>query len=171
MFAWLTSFHVSESLGIGVDYLIAAGMVAAGIYLAAMFNLAATNPLSWLLTPLRYVGYALVVAGVAFGYGSFRESVGAAKCESAWKEKNLEQQVATLQRDLAAANLAAGLKAAEADSLAKQKQDSDDQITQWQDYTNSLSSSLSACRRATADDDRRLCAIIGNRAAGCKPAK
>jgi hypothetical protein len=158
MIEWLSSFNVSETIGIAPDYLIAGGMVGAGILICLLYR-----------SSLRYVGYALVVAGLVFGYGSFRDSIGGATLIqqiATWK-----QQVAILQRDLAAAKLAAGLKAAEADALAKQKQDSDDKISQWQDYTNSLSDSLRDCRRASADDDRRLCAIIGNKAAGCKSAK
>lgn len=170
MLSWLTSFSVSHALGIGVDYLIAAAMVAAGIYLAAFFNLAAANPLAWLLRPLRYVGYALVVAGVAFGYGTYRESIGAAKCAAAWKEKNLELQIANLSRDLTAAKTAAEFRKAEAERYAAQKRDDDEKINAYASYTEGLSASLISCRRASADDNRRLCAIVGNAAAGCKSA-
>lgn len=171
MFGWLFSFSVAEWFANARDYIIAAAMIGGGIYLSVFFDLAATNPAAWLLRPLRFVGYALVILGVAFAYGTYRESIGASKCEAAWKQKNLELKIANLQRDLDAAKIAANAKAEEAKALAAQKQDADDKLNSYASYAAGLSASIASCRRATGDDDRRMCDILGNAAPGCKPAK
>jgi len=168
MIGWLNSYHTTNLFGIGIDYIISAVMVVGGLYLGAIFTLPPTNPVSWILRPLRYVGYALVVCGAAYGYGTFRESTGAARCQAAWKQKNYELRLLNMQRDLAAQKAAAAEKAAEAEELAKQKQEADDRIQSYATYAAGLSDSLSSCRRATPDDDRRLCDIIGNGAPGCR---
>jgi hypothetical protein len=164
-------FWITHTLGIGVEYIVSGVMVAAGIYLGAVFNLAATNPFAWLLRPLRYVGYALVIAGVAYGYGTYRESVGGASVMAEWKAKNYEQQIANLKRDLGAAKLAAAFKAQEAKQLSEQKQEADGKIADYERSVQELSSAVAVCRRAAGDDDRRMCDILGNAAPGCRNSR
>jgi len=168
--SWVLSYAVAEWLGIGADYIFAGLAIAAGVYLSAFFDLPPANPVAWLLRPLRYGGYALVIGGVAFGYGTYRESIGASRCEAAWKQKNYELQIANLTRDLNAQKAAAKEKADEATALAKQKKESDERIADYESSVQALSATVAACRRASPDDDRRLCNIIGDSAAGCRAA-
>jgi hypothetical protein len=155
-------------IGIGAEYVVASAMIAGGVYLSAFFNLAATNPLFWLLRPLRYVGYALIGVGIALAAVTYGKTLGAASCEAAWKRKNLEAEIGRLKQEAKAKEDAAALAASQAKELARQKQDADEQIAEYQTSTGRLETALAACRRATADDDRRLCAITGSSAAGCQ---
>lgn len=167
----LLGFGPAEFFGIAIDYLLAGIMIAGGIYLAAFFNLAAANPLAWLLGPLRYVGYALVAAGVALGAFTFGKSVAASDCIAAGKLAVVQQENASLKRDLDAQRAATKAKEDEAAALAAQQRDADDQVASWQSYAANLSSAAAACRRATADDDARLCKLLGNAPAGCRAAR
>ena len=78
------SWLLGEWLGVTFDYIIAALMVMAGIYLAFVLNdVADTNPIAWLvkplLMPLRFVGYALIAFGLIRGAVAYGKSIGAAK--------------------------------------------------------------------------------------------
>lgn len=159
---------ISTYLGIAADYLIALVLIAGGVYLAAFFDLAATNPLAWLIRPLRFIGYGLVGVGLMLGSYTYGKQNGAAVVTAEWKAKNYETQIASLQRDLNAAHAAAESKAQEAQELEQQKRQSDDQLADYTKYAAGLSASLSACRGATGDDDKRVCDIIGNAAPGCQ---
>jgi hypothetical protein len=176
MLSWL----VKEWIGITADYIIAGLAVAIGIALAFGLPAAAASTglppwavklLGFLLVPLRYIGYGLIALGLIKGAVTYGKTLGSADCQAAWQAKNYEQQIVNLKRDLAAQKSAAEFKAQEAKDLAAQKANADEQITAYANYAAGLSTSLSACRRATADDDRRLCDIIGNAAPGCKPAR
>lgn len=155
-------------LGIGVEYIIAAVMIAGGAYLAILFDLAATNPLYWLLRPLRWIGIALVLGGVVLGSFTYGKTVGtisgARACQEEWKRKNYEAQIARLKQE-ADANKAAAEKAAqEAQQLASEKDAQDKQLSDYQE----IAAKLPACRHATLDDDLRMCGITGNSPVGCK---
>lgn len=159
---------ISTYLGIAADYLIAAALIAGGVYLAAFFDLAATNPLAWLIRPLRFIGYALVGAGIMLSSYTYGKQTGAAVVTAEWKAKNYEMKIASLNRDIAAAKAATEAKDAEAKALEDQKRQSDDQLQDYAKYAAGLSASLSACRSASGDDDKRVCDIIGNAAPGCQ---
>ena len=161
-------------LGVTVSYVIAAAMVAGGAYLSVLFDLAPTNPLYWLLRPLRWVGIALVAGGLMYGSYTFGRANGlidgGAEVRREWEQKNLEAEIAQLKieadaRKLAQENAEKALNEImnQADALQKQVDDYAQEIT-------TLPKILSDCRLSTDDDNRRLCTITGNAAAGCKPA-
>lgn len=163
MFFWLL-----EWLGITLDYAIAGVLIIGGFYVA---EFVAANPLNPLSRLFHYLGLVAVCAGVVIAAAAYGQSRGAADCAAAWKAKNYEATIANLKRDLNAKSVAADAKAKEAEQLAAQKKDADDKINEWQDYASKLSTTVAACRRATADDDRRVCDILGNAARGCQPAR
>lgn len=154
-------------LGLGLDYIVAGLFIAAGIYLAVFFNVAATNPLFWLLHPARYVGYALIGLGLVMGAVTYGKSVGAAECNAAWREKNLESKIARLEQERDAKAAAAKSAADNLQKIATEKETADEKVADYQTSIARLAGELAVCRRASADDDRRLCAILGPGAAGC----
>lgn len=176
----MLSFFVREWFGVTFDYALAGLAVAIGIALAFGLPaaLTATGIPPWLqkllgvlLVPLRYIGYALIALGLIKGAVTYGKGIGAADCIAASKVAALQQENASLKRDLDAAKSAAEFRRKEADELAAQNRDLDDKVTAYANYAAGLSTSLGSCRRATGDDDRRLCDIIGNAAPGCKPAR
>jgi hypothetical protein len=162
---------IQHFLGIGTEYIIAAALTAGGIFLAVLFNPADANPVGFLLKPIRYVGFAMVVCGVAYGYGTYRESRGAEACRAAWARAEAQTKIEAMERDLEAQKAAAELKSMEIEDLAKEKQANDEKIRNYEEYVGKLSAAISSCRRATADDNRRVCAIIGPRSSGCKNSR
>lgn len=168
MSSWLPGFGVAEWIKLHLYYLEAAAAVGAGFYLYALFDLAASNPLAWLLRPIRYFGLGLIVGGVAFGYGTFREGKGAADCLAAWQAKNLQAKLAALARDRDGWKMIAEFRASEIALLSTMKDRADDKIAEHARAVAKLSAQARACRRATGDDDRRLCDLVGHRAAGCR---
>lgn len=175
MLSWLAQ----EWLGVTLDYVAAALIVALGLVLA--FGLDFASDAAWipalgkkiikaLLKPLRVIGCALIALGLVKGAVAYGKSIGAADCRAAAQAAALERQVNELTRDVNAWKAAAEFKDRELTRLAQQKEASDAQIADWKDKVGTLSKSVARCRRATADDDRRLCQLIGNAAAGCKPA-
>jgi hypothetical protein len=176
----ILGWFVGEWLGIALDYVLAAGLVVAGAFLA--FGLeAAVAALSLpaalkkigdaLVSPLRFVGFALIAIGIAKGCVAYGKSVGAADCIAQSRLAALQEENASLKRDLAAKQAAEDERKNEVAALAQQKQESDGKVNDYAASIEKLSASLSACRRATRDDDRRLCDIIGDAAPGCKSAR
>lgn len=155
------------SLQIASDYLLAVAMIGGGIYL--VFGLGQpTNPLlSRLLKPLRWLGYGLMLAGAALAIFTFGKSSGAAECEAAWKEKNYEAQIARLVQEKNAKATAAAAAETSLKEIASQKETADGKVAEYQADVARLAGAVAACRRATDDDDRRMCAILGPAAAGC----
>ena len=164
MFGWGL---ISMWLGIWLDYAIAALMIAGGVYLAILFDLASANPLYWLLKPLRWAGIGIACAGVLFGGYTYGKSVGAEAVTTEWKAKNLEAQIERQKQELQARDEATKKVKEALEQIAEQKNDLEKQVADYQQAV----AQLPVCRRATDDDDRRVCDIIGNAAAGCKPAK
>lgn len=163
-----------------LDYLLAGLLVAGGVLLAfALPTFVAANPEIWLVKfvagplvwLLKYVGYVLIVVGIGKAAIAYGETVGAANCAAAWRAKNYEATIANLKRDNDALQAAAKAKDDEARTLAKQKETTDAQISDYIQATSKLSASLAACRRASADDDRRLCDILGGAARGCRASR
>lgn len=151
-------------LGIGIDYLIAAALIAAGVYLVFFVG-------GLFAKPLRFVGALLIGTGLIIASYSYGKSVGAQKCEAEWKQKNYEAQIAELKREAAIKELAANLAKRQADQLASQNDDANSKINDYQSDVERLSSALASCRRATADDDRRMRDITGTKAGSDKNPK
>ena len=158
-------------IGIAVEYIISACLIFGGLYLAAIFNLAATNPLAWILRPLRFAGYAMVAAGLILGaftagnnYGTVN---GGALVEAQWQQKNYEAQIAKLQQESQAKTAAVLSYANQSKQLASQNDDLQNQIADYQ----TAEANSAVCRRATSDDDARLCKLTGNGASGCQHSK
>jgi|SRR5579885_2836428 len=170
LFNFLFGFDVAEWLHIWSSYLLAAGLMFGGFWLAYGVS-SASAWLAPLLRPLHAIGVALMIFGAAYGYGTYRESVGAADCMAEWKAKNYEAQLAALKRDADAKALAAEIAANQAKQLASQNDDANGKIADYIATVAMLSASQAACRSATADDVRRLCAITGNAAPGCQRAR
>lgn len=163
----IASFAVTETLGTIGSYVAAVLFVVAGVYLATFADVSETSPLRPFLKPLRYVGLGVASFGIVLASAAYFKHVGAAACEQAWRQKNLEAQIADLRQDNNALRAAASARADEARVLAQQKRTADAKLAQWQEYAGTLQSSVAVCRRATRDDDRRLCELIGNAAEGC----
>lgn len=153
-------FSTLTWLGIGVDYLLAAALIAGGGYVAFVLGASPINPLGRLL---HYVGLVLIAAGILVGAVTYGKATGAADCEAAWKAKNYEAQIAVLKRDAAAKTLAAETAARQAEALSAQNLTLQGKVDDYADAAKSFS----ACRRATGDDDRRVCDILGAAAPGC----
>lgn len=160
-----------EWLAIYADYLWALALIAAGIYLA--FGLAPPTGSLWskLLKPLRWIGYGLMIIGIALAAVTYGRSLGAAECEAAWKEKNYEARIARLEQERDAKNVAADATATSLKQLATEKEEADGKVAEYQTDIARLSNEVAACRRATADDDRRMCQILGASAAGCRNSR
>lgn len=154
--------------GIAADYFLALVLVAAGVYLAFGLGQPANPILSRLLKPLRWLGYGLMIAGVALAIFTFGKSTGASECEAAWKEKNYEARIARLEQERDAKKTAAEQTAASLKQLATEKEEADGKVAEYQADVARLSSEVAAGRRATADDDHRMCQILGPAAPGCR---
>lgn len=154
-------------LGFAAEYVLAGLLIAVGVYLAAFFTLSATNPLAWLLSPLRIVGYALIGLGLILGAVTYGKTLGATECNTLWREKNLEGQIDRLKQQLDAKTVAADAAQESLKQIASEKEKSDATVADYQSAVAQLEESVAACRRATADDDRRMCKILGPAAPGC----
>lgn len=167
MLSGFLSFAVTEWLGMAWSFVIAGALAAAGVYLYGFASAERAIPL---IGPLRNVGLGLICLAVVFACAAYFKHVGAQACESAWREKNLETQIANLNRDVRAWQAAAESNKAQADLAAQEKKDADNELAEYRDKINSLAPDLKRCRLASADDRRRLCQLAGNRAPGCQPA-
>jgi len=159
---------VTAWAGIALDYDWAVLMIAAGFYLAEFFDLAAANPLAWLLRPLRYFGYALIMAGAAYGYGTWREAHAVSDCISAERLSAVQSERNSLQQQVDGWKKTAALNQAAAERASKDKERADGLLAKWKAQVGRLSQARRAARAATADDDRRLCELLQNRAPGCQ---
>ena len=152
---------ILHGLSIGWGYVSALGLVVGGIYLGFVLP---ANPIAVPFARLlRFVGVVMIAVGVGFGMYTLGRSNGAANCQAEWKNKNLEAEIARLKQEAAAKQLAADLAGRQAAVLADANADLQTKVN---DYANSLRNA-DACRRSTRDDDRRLCDITGQSAAGC----
>lgn len=159
-------------LGIAVDYVIAGAMIAGGAYLAVLFDLNITNPLYWILRPLRWVGIGLVACGIILGSYTYGKSIGtvggAAACYKEWERKNYEAQIEKLKQEAETKALAAENAEKALNEIMNQADSLQKQVDEYADELKKFPLSVADCRRATADDDRRLCQLTGNTAAGCE---
>jgi hypothetical protein len=158
MFSW----HFLEWLSLLGWYVISIAELGGGGYLALF--IAGVNPFA---KPLRYVGFVLIAAGLITGAFTFGRQIGGGIVEAAWQQKDYESQIAALKRDMDAKQVAADTAAAQAQQLASQNDDLQKQVSDYQD----AAAHFDARRRATADDVRRLCNIVGNSAPGCQHSK
>jgi hypothetical protein len=149
-------------LNIAAAYIIAAAMIAGGGYLYAVLGANPLNPLGKLF---RYAGRVLIVVGIILGAVNYGKSTGAADVEANWKAKNYEAQIVRLKQEMAGHKLAASVAESQADNLASENDAAQKQIAAYQ----AALGPGAACRLPTADDDRRVCDIIGRSAAGCGP--
>jgi hypothetical protein len=152
-------------IGIGADYLASGLLFFGGATLA--FYVAVAFPIPVVAPIVKWVGYVLMVLGVIFGFFSYGKSVGAADCYAAWRKADLQFQTDRQNQETAAANVASATATAQAQALAKQNDDLQKQIQNYQ----SKVAKAGSCRMSTIDDDRRLCNLLGNGAAGCKGSK
>jgi hypothetical protein len=152
---------ILHSLSVGWGYLSALGLIVAGIYLG--FVLPTTPMAAPFARLLRFLGVALVAMGAGLGAYTIGRSNGAADCQAAWKARNLEAQIGRLKQEAAVKQIAADLAGRQASELADQNADLQTRVN---DYANSLRNA-DTCRRATRDDDRRVCDITGRSAPGC----
>jgi hypothetical protein len=161
-------------LGISIEYIIAFAMIAGGAYLAALFDLAATNPLYWLLRPIRWVGIGLVVAGIIFGSVTYGKTVGmlqgGAAVRQEWEQKNYEAQIAKLKQEAEIRQAAAENAEKAMNEIMNQADALQKQVNDYGEDIKSLPKILANCRLSTIDDDRRLCKLTGDTAVGCKTA-
>lgn len=144
--------------GLMLDYVLAIILCGGGLYLA--FTYAE-------IKFLRFVGILLIALGVFTGAVAYGRTQGAKDCIAASKVARLREELAAKQRDLDAMTAAAKEKSDAAATLAAQKENADEQVADWTNYANKLAKDVAACRRATRDDNKRLCNILGNAPAGC----
>ena len=142
--------------GLALDYIVAGGLIVGGFYLFGSF---------------RWLGLVVIVAGSIVGAVAYGRSLQAADCIAAGRLAAVEIKLATAERDLAGWKLAAELRAAQLRGLNQQKDKADARIATWEKVAGGLTADLRRCRSATRDDDRRLCEIIGYKAAGCTAAR
>lgn len=167
---WIVNLVIAW-IGIAVEYLIAIALIVGGAYIAVFFDLAVTNPLAFLIRPLRVVGYALIACGLVLGGVTYGKGIGGAAVEAQWKAKNLEAQIARLKQERDAKQAAATYFQEKSDELAKQDNDNQIKIGDYRVAVAAYSTTLRACRLATDDDVRRLCDITRNAAPGCKSSR
>lgn len=144
--------------GIYTVYVFAAALIVGGVYLFLRF------PASLLF---RLIGTALVIVGVIMGAVDYGKSLGAAECEQRWTEKKLDAQIDQLKQEAAAKAIAAETAAQQAKQIADANNENLGKLSDYREAIGKLASSLSDCRRASADDDRRMCNILGPTAKGC----
>lgn len=154
-------------IGIGVEYLIAIALIVGGLYIAILFSINSASPLAWLLKPLKIAGYVMAIVGLSIGLIAYGKTVGAADCQKRWQAANLQAQIDAAKRDVDIQKTAADLAKKQSEELATQNDELQRKVA---DYENATSNTPD-CRRANPDDIRRLCAIIGNGAAGCPRSK
>lgn len=142
-----------DILGIALDYLVSGVLIAAGLYLFGTF---------------RWLGLVTIVAGTLVGAVAYGKTLTAADCIAAGRLAATENQLKTAQRDLGVWKKTAELRAEQLRELSRKRDDANAHLTQWQDRIAKLEESARRCRAATRDDDRRLCALVGNRAPGCR---
>ncbi|WP_213775134.1 hypothetical protein [Bradyrhizobium sp. dw_78] len=155
---------ILDWIGISADYLVSGLFFVGGGFLAFYLGLIAPAPFS---SVVKWIGYVLMIIGVVFGFFSYGRSVGAADCYAAWHKADVAFEAAKQNQEANAGNVAASTAAAQAQTLTKQNDDLQKQI---QKYQSSISPTAT-CRLATVDDDRRMCHLVGNGAAGCKNSK
>lgn len=144
-------------LGIGGGYALALMLVAGGGYLAIFMA----------GRPLRFLGLVFIIIGTTIAAFNFGQQRGAENCEAAWKAKNYEAQIARLRQEAGAKQIAATVAADQAQQLASEKDALQQKIN---DYEMAAANSAS-CRRATDDDDRRLCNITGGAGFACSNSR
>ena len=154
-------------LDLALVYAAAAALSGGGLYLALIFGRNPLNPLTLFAKPLRWVGVGMVAFGCVLGAYNYGRSVGAAAVEARWKEKNYEAQIARLARDAAVQKLAADLAAQQSQQLTSLNNDLQDKLVAYENAPRGNAD----CRLPTADDDRRMCALVGAAAPGCQRAK
>ena len=155
-------------LGVWMDYLIAAALIGGGGYLAFVLG---ANPLNPLAKLFHLIGLCLMVVGLIVAAVAYGKSVGAADVTAEWKAKNYEAQIDRLKQENSAQQLAAATAAEQAQQLASQANVQQSQIDDYKAATDKLSIAIAMCRRASSDDDRRVCLITRSNSDSCKPAK
>lgn len=140
-----------------LDYIIAGGLVAFGVY-TAMY---------WQNRFARIVGIMIMGCGIGWGCFAYGKTIGGSAILEQWSEANKQAKADAEKRDIAIAKLAREMAEQQAGELAKQNFDLQKKVD---DYEESVKNAPD-CRRATADDIRRLCGIVGSGSPGCKGAK
>jgi hypothetical protein len=139
------------------DYIIAGGLIAIGIYVA----------LYWQHRFARIVGMMLLGAGIGWGCFAYGRTVGGAYCYRQWEAANVKAKHDAEARDAEMELLTRAMADKYEKDLASQAADLQEKVKQYEDATKNAAT----CRRATADDIRRLCNITGSTAAECKNTK
>lgn len=163
MFGWDTaSFFVREYIGIGLRDIFAAALILVGGYLTFVLG---TNIL-W-GKALRFLGVCMILLGAANWLIAYGDKEGTQRCQAAANVKGLQDQIQQLTRERDAANLASAQAAEARRKLEEQANEQQAQLGQWETFASTLHVTG---RAATADDDNRLCKLLGNAPAGCTPA-
>ena len=146
-------------LGVGLDYAVAAGLIALGIYVA----------LYWQNRFARIVGMMLMGAGIGWGCFAYGKTIGGAHCYAEWRAANVKADQEAKARDIAVAKLARDMAEQQTQELSKQNFDLQKQVSEYADYVSK--NTKDRCRLATPDDVIRLCRIGGAGSKDCKGAK
>lgn len=164
-----TLFTLTEWIGIGAGYFVALALILGGIYVA--FVLVASPWAAPFARLLRFAGLSMVGVGLMLAAFNYGKATGAADCQAAWKAKNYEAKITRLKQEADAKKTAAEEAEKSLKEIASQKEEADGKVADYQVSTARLANALASCRRASVDDDRRLCDIIGRSAPGCKSAR
>jgi hypothetical protein len=104
------------------------------------------------------MGIALLCTGIGWGSLNYGHSTGGAYVTRQWQAANAQAAQDAENRDIAIARLARDMAEKQANELATLAHDLNRKVLAYEKATKDLS----ACRRATADDKRRLLNIARN---------
>lgn len=142
-------------LGVALEYIVAGVLVAGGGYLEFVIGPAPFG-IPALGSPFRFLGRLALVAGIALGAITYGKSLGLKACAADARVASLQAENARLKLSAALQSVASASALSSMQTLARQKDDLQNQVADMADKARGLD----ACRRATGDDDRRMRAIL-----------
>lgn len=146
---------VSNWLGVALEYIVAAALVAGGGYLEFVIGPAPFG-IPALGSPFRFLGRLVLAGGLVLGAITYGKSLGLKACAADARVAELQAENARLKLSAAMKDAASMSALSSLQTLARQNDAAQSQIADYQ----SRALSLDACRRATDDDDRRVRAIL-----------
>lgn len=143
----------------------ATGLIALAIFAPAVLALAGQGLMAIARTRL---GLAVLALGLGLALGDvYGTTLGAADCRAGQIARDAAAREAALKRQLDNQEKAARAAGDQAALLASQKEATDEKLARYRGQIDRLAAAIRDGRRATADDDRVLCDVLGDAPAGC----